>query len=169
MFYLYKVTKTGSIWTIGHSVHTIERFIEMLQSFDIRILADVRSHPGSRIHPQFNQAALSNALSEANIQYAHLPELGGKRPATATNALFDSYTEYMQTDKFVTGIERLEAMATRQRVAYMCAEALWWQCHRSKISDHLFTKNWEVIHIMSRDRSMQHKGVKEKVMQWILF
>ena len=152
-----------SIWTIGHSSHTIERFIALLQHHDIQVLADVRSKPGSRIHTQFNQAAFSSALAGAGIQYVHFADLGGKRSDMA------SYTAHMHTDAFKNGITQLEALAQMQGVAYMCAEALWWQCHRAKISDHLFAKGWQVLHIMGNNRVMAHKGAVKKMVQGSLF
>lgn len=132
----------------------------MLQSFDIKILADIRSMPGSRIYIQFNQQALTRSLLQAGIRYIHIPELGGRRKSphgTDESGLpFYGYAAHMRTDEFRTGIEKLELEATTLPIAYMCAEAKWWECHRSKVSDHMQGKGWEVLHIMDIGKSVPH-------------
>lgn len=131
----------------------------MLQSFDIRLLADVRSYPHSKRWPQFNQHALSDALSTAGIQYRHFPALGGKGlPAQqeAQTPLLQSYLGYMQTETFRAAIGELEAAAIRHRTVYMCGEADWQHCHRSYISDYLAKQAWEVIHITGQGTATGH-------------
>ena len=151
------------IYTIGHSTHTLEEFTEMLQSFEIQHLADVRGLPGSNKYPQFNKENLEVALSEIGITYTHLPLLGGRRKVHKDskntrwhNESFRAYADYMETDDFEKGIAQLIAIAKKETTVYMCAEALWWRCHRSMISDYLKAKGWEVEHIMAIDKEEPH-------------
>lgn len=152
-----------SVWTIGHSTLSIEDLVERLKSFKIAVLADVRSFPGSRRFPHFNRENLSSSLPEAGIRYEHFPELGGRRRARADslnvawrNESFRGYADYMETVEFGAGIERLIAIAAKQRVAIMCSEAVWWRCHRSMISDYLKVKGIDVTHIMAVAKSEPH-------------
>ena len=151
------------IYTIGHSTHTLEEFIKMLQSFKIQHLVDVRGLPGSKKYPQFNKENLEVALPEVGIAYTHLPLLGGRRKIHKDskntrwhNESFRAYADYMETDDFEEGITQLIAIAEKENTAYMCAEALWWRCHRSMISDYLKAKGWEVEHIMAIDKEEPH-------------
>jgi len=151
------------IYTIGHSTHPIAHFIAMLQSFDIKILADIRSMPGSNRHPQFNQDALSRSLQAAGIKYVHMPGLGGRRkprPDSVNtawhNKAFMGYADYMETAEFKAAIEQLEQIALKERLVYMCSEAVWWRCHRSLVSDYLKVHGWEVLHIMEIGKSTEH-------------
>jgi uncharacterized protein (DUF488 family) len=155
--------KNLTIWTIGHSTRSIEEFILLLVSQDIRLLADVRRFPGSRRHPQFGKEALASSLERSGIQYVHLQELGGRRATKADspntgwrNAAFRGYADYMMTEDFKAGIERLLTLAGQQRTAVMCAEALWWQCHRGLIADYLKASGHEVLHIMGHDKVQGH-------------
>jgi uncharacterized protein (DUF488 family) len=152
-----------SFWTIGHSTLSIEELIERLRSFDIALLADVRSFPGSRRYPHFNKENLSAALADAGICYEHLRELGGRRrprPDSLNmiwrNESFRGYADYMETEGFREGIERLLELAANQRVAIMCSEAVWWRCHRSMISDYLKAKGIDVMHIMGEGKAEPH-------------
>ena len=152
------------LWTIGHSNRTLEQFLELLAGQRIELLADVRRFPGSRRLPHFNQENLCQSLAKANIEYLHFPELGGRRrpvladsPNTAwRNASFRGYADFMMTEEFRAGIERLLKHAREKRTAIMCAEALWWQCHRSLISDYLKAAGYEVIHILSSNKTEEH-------------
>ena len=132
----------------------------MLRSFEIKVLADIRSFPGSKRHPHFNRAALERSLKEAGIAYIHMPDLGGKRAANPGSANsdqpFGGYTDYMKTVAFATAIGALENLAAESQTAYMCAEADWQHCHLSMVSDHLKVKGWVVMHIMDVSKSMQH-------------
>lgn len=157
------MTRQLSIWTIGHSTLSIEDFIARLKSFDIKLLADVRSFPGSRRYPHFNRGALNDSLGAAGIDYVHLPELGGRRRPlpdslnmTWRNESFRGYADYMETDQFRAGIDRLLALARDRRTAIMCSEAVWWRCHRSMISDYLKAKGVDVIHILAAGKSEAH-------------
>jgi len=151
------------LWTCGHSTRSIEDFIEALASFDVRVLADVRSFPGSRRYPQFNKESLKASLTQAAIDYQHFPELGGRRRALPDslnmawrNESFRGYADYMETEAFRDGIQRLLEIARRSRAAVMCSEAVWWRCHRSLISDYLKAKGIEVNHIMGAGKSEPH-------------
>src|SRR6266581_69724 len=152
-----------TVWTIGHSTRSIEEFCRLLKGYKIAALADVRQFPGSRRHPQFGQNSLAQSLAEAEIEYVHLPELGGRRtvhpdsPNTAwRNPAFRGYADYMMTDSYRAGIERLTALAAAKPTAIMCAEAVWWRCHRGLISDYLKVMGWTVRHILSETKTEQH-------------
>jgi len=152
-----------TIWTIGHSTRTFEEFIEMLRSFQIEMVADIRSYPGSRKFPQFNKESLQTALPQNKIEYIHLKNLGGRRKAnpdskntTWRHLAFRAYADYMQTNDFKEGIKKLEEIALKKRTAYMCSEAVWWRCHRSMVSDYLKTYGWKVMHIMAVGKEQEH-------------
>ena len=152
-----------SLWTIGHSTLSIEDFVKRLKSFQIQLLADVRSYPGSRRYPHFNKEKLGASLADAGVRYEHFSELGGRRRARPDslnvawrNESFRGYADYMETNEFRAGIERLVDIASTQRTAIMCLEAVWWRCHRSLISDYLKVKGIEVNHIMSIGKAEPH-------------
>ena len=157
------MSQVSSVFTIGHSTRSLDEFIEILKSFPIEILVDVRSFPGSRRYPHFNREALKGSLGGVNIEYAHLPELGGRRrplPDSLNmawrNESFRGYADYMETDDFRDGIDRLLDLARDRRTVIMCSEAVWWRCHRSMISDYLKAKGVDVIHILAAGRSEGH-------------
>ena len=152
------------MWTVGHSTLAIEDFIDLLQAFEIRVLVDVRSFPGSRRYPQFNKENLRSNLAASGIEYFHMPELGGRRRARPDslnmawrNQSFRGYADYMETSAFENGITKLLDVAANGRTAIMCAESLWWRCHRSLISDHLKANDVEVTHIMTQGKSEPHR------------
>jgi uncharacterized protein (DUF488 family) len=151
------------IWTVGHSTRPIEELIEALRSFEIKVLADVRSYPGSKRYPQFNKENLKASLTEAGINYQHFPELGGRRRVRPDslnvawrNESFRGYADHMETEDFRREITRLLDVGRARRTAIMCAEAVWWRCHRSLISDYLKAKGIEVNHIMRTGKSEPH-------------
>jgi uncharacterized protein (DUF488 family) len=152
------------IWTIGHSTRTIDTFVSLLEANGIKLLADVRSLPGSKRYPQFNREMLAKSLTDHGIRYEHFPELGGRRKAkndsrnTAwRNASFRGYADHMETEEFRGGIERLLDLANKfGPTAIMCAEAVWWRCHRALISDHLKTHGVEVVHIVDANKTELH-------------
>ena len=151
------------IWTIGHSTHGIIEFVAMLQAHHIDALADVRRFPGSKRCPHFNQEQLSTYLAREGIEYVHFAELGGRRRAQSDspnsawrNEVFRGYADYMMTEPFQLGTQRLVELAARKRTAIMCAEALWWQCHRSLIADFLKAHNAIVQHILSATKTQEH-------------
>lgn len=155
--------KVKRIWTIGHSTHSYDEFLEMLFAYKIEVLADVRSYPGSRKFPQFNKESLELTLPQNGIEYHHILKLGGRRkvsPDSKNDAwrhpAFRGYADYMETEDFKNGLAALESIAAEKRTAYMCSEAVWWRCHRSLISDVLKLKGWEVIHILSPGKSSEH-------------
>ena len=161
-----------AIYTIGHSTHPVDVLIDMLQSFGIKVLADIRSYPGSKRFPHYNKEALRQTLESAGIQYLHFPDLGGKREAPADvkkHPPFSGYKEHMATDAFATAIAELQQLAQTTPVAYMCAEANWRQCHRSLMSDYLKTAEWKVIHIKGKDKSEPHIMTAPKLVQGKLF
>lgn len=148
---------------MGHSTRDAKEFAELLLTNSIQTLVDVRSFPSSRRFPQFNQKTLSESLSELGIRYEHMPALGGRRTPNANspnsawkNASFRAYADYMDTPAFTEGIESLMGIAGTLRTVIMCAEALWWKCHRSLISDHLKASGVEVIHILAADKTEIH-------------
>jgi uncharacterized protein (DUF488 family) len=153
----------GRIWTVGHSTRSGDEFNEILLQHEIGVLIDVRSFPGSRRYPQFNKAELSIALEAVGIGYQHLPQLGGRRQPSPTskntawkNSSFRAYADHMDSKEFQQGIVDLLKVAAEKRTAIMCAEALWWRCHRSLIADFLKAKGFEVIHILDARHTEQH-------------
>ena len=152
------------IWTIGHSTRTIDELISLLNANEIKVLADVRAWPGSKRYPQFNKDALAESLRMHGIRYEHFPELGGKRKTKPDsrntawrNASFRGYADYMETEQFQKGIERLlDVSTTDGATAIMCAEAVWWRCHRSLIADYLKARRIEVLHILGATKVEPH-------------
>jgi uncharacterized protein (DUF488 family) len=152
------------IWTIGHSTRTIDELISLLKENEIELLADVRAWPGSNRYPQFNKDALKESLNAQGIRYEHFPELGGKRKPKPDsrntawrNTSFRGYADYMETEQFQKGIERLLSVsAEASPTAIMCAEAVWWRCHRSLIADYLKAGEVEVLHILGANKVEPH-------------
>ncbi|MCX6169432.1 MAG: DUF488 domain-containing protein [Ignavibacteriales bacterium] len=151
------------IWTIGHSTKTLDEFIGNLKTFDIKLIADVRSLPGSSKFPQFNKENLMVSLPANEINYIHIPNLGGRRKVNKNSkntawqhAAFRGYADYMETANFKIGIDELIFIAEKNRTAIMCAEVLWWKCHRSLIADYLKLNDWKVIHILSNHKTEEH-------------
>jgi uncharacterized protein (DUF488 family) len=143
-----------AVSTIGHSNHPIGAFIALLRTHKIEALADVRSFPGSRRNPQFNQASLRQSLNDAGISYHHMVSLGGKRESQSVsgqqkNRPFSAYIEYSKTEQFQKSLKSLEDLTVGRRVAVMCAEALWTNCHRSIIAEEMTRHGFTVTHIMS--------------------
>ncbi|MBV8327479.1 MAG: DUF488 domain-containing protein [Chryseobacterium sp.] len=151
------------MYTVGHSVHSLDYFLEMLNSFDIKILADIRRYPGSKRYPWFSKDNLEKILPENHIEYIHFEDLGGRRkvqPGSVNNRWrnesFRGYADYMQTSVFVAAIEKLEHIAMEKTTAFMCSEAVWWSCHRSMVSDYLKARGWKVEHIMNIGKAEEH-------------
>ena len=142
----------------------IDKFISLLKEQGIKSLADVRLLPGSKRYPQFNKETLADSLGKAGICYEHFPELGGRRKAKPDskntawrNASFRGYADYMETKEFDKGVKHLlDLAADAGPTAIMCAEAVWWRCHRSLISDYLKVRGIEVMHILDADKSEPH-------------
>jgi uncharacterized protein (DUF488 family) len=141
-------------FSIGHSSHALGVFAALLEGHGVRRVADVRRFPGSRRHPQFNREALAAGLAARGIGYAPVEALGGRRPAVPgssnggwENAEFRGYADHMASAAFAAGLAELEALASAEPTAVMCAEALWWQCHRRLVADALVAREWAVDHI----------------------
>jgi uncharacterized protein (DUF488 family) len=150
--------------TIGHSTHSIDEFITLLNAHGIRHLGDVRSIPKSRHVPQFNRDTLASSLGAADIAYTHLKALGGRRHTRKdsintgwSNASFRGYADYMATPEFAEGLDRLMQIARSTPTAILCAEAVPWRCHRSLIADALILKGWEVRDILTAAPAAEHK------------
>lgn len=153
----------NSIWTIGHSTRSAEEVNQILLLNEIGALVDVRSFPGSRRYPHFNKPELSRGLAAVGIHYCHNPQLGGRRrPSPASkntawqNASFRAYADHLESEEFAAGIENLLEIASNKRTAIMCAEALWWRCHRSLIADFLKARGHQVLHILAANKTETH-------------
>ena len=154
-----------TILTIGHSNHPIERFIELLKQHAVEELADIRRFPGSRAHPHFNRERLQETLESYGIAYVWIEALGGRRKpisgATShnlgwRNASFRNYADYLATEEFGRGLETLVQAASARTTAMMCAEGLWWQCHRRLVSDVLTARGVAIEHIMPDGKLKPH-------------
>jgi uncharacterized protein (DUF488 family) len=152
------------IFTIGHSTHPIDEFIELLKAHGIQAVADARTIPKSRHNPQFNEDDLKEFLKRAHIRYKHIKKLGGLRHTTKDsinlgwrNASFRGFADYMAAPEFEEGLETLLKIASTKNTAIMCAEAVPWRCHRSLIADALTKKGWLVRDIMSRTSATKHR------------
>ena len=151
------------VWTVGHSTRSGEEFVQILRAQGVEVLVDVRTYPSSRRYPQFNKAELAGLLNENQIEYKHEPRLGGRRKARTDshnsawrNEQFRGYADHMETEEFKAGVRELLELASDKRVAVMCAEAVWWRCHRSLISDYLKAGGHEVIHILDEKKTEEH-------------
>ena len=157
----------GTVYTIGHGTRAISELIEILRSASVGLLVDVRRFPGSRRHPQFNKDAIERSLRLAGIDYDWRgEELGGRRRnAGATsrhsalrNASFKAYADYMDTQQFRAALGQLEAEAqSGPPLAIMCAETLWWRCHRRHIADALALRGVEVVHLLDPTSHQPHR------------
>ena len=150
------------IFTIGHSTRSVAELVTLLRQVSIDLLVDVRSVPRSRTNPQFNADTLPAALAGAEIGYRHLAALGGLRgplkngvPSPNTlwrNDAFRNYADYTATTAFRRGLDELVMLARDRRCAIMCAEAVWWRCHRRIIADYLLARGGSVMHIMGSNK-----------------
>jgi uncharacterized protein (DUF488 family) len=152
-----------TLWTIGHSTRAFDDFLALLHAHHIGLLADVRTHPGSRRFPHFNQDALAAALERDGLRYTHLPDLGGRRKPRKDsrntawrNDSFRGYADYMETPEFSAGLDRLIELAAETPTAIMCSEAVWWRCHRGLISDALKSRGHTVLHIEDAKQPKEH-------------
>jgi uncharacterized protein (DUF488 family) len=154
-----------TIRTIGHSTHPGDRLRELLSAHGIRAVADVRAYPASRRHPQFAREALASSCDDCGIEYVWMPGLGGRRPRTAAPSRhgawsepgFRSYADYMDTAEFAQARGELESLAERLPTAFLCAEGLWWQCHRRLIADALTAAGWQVEHVLPNGTLAAHR------------
>jgi uncharacterized protein (DUF488 family) len=151
------------VWTIGHSTREADELVQLLAENEIEALVDVRSYPSSRRLPHFNREQLALFLRQRGIEYRHIPRLGGRRKPNPnskniawTNASFRAYADYMETEEFEAGVRELLEVVGEKRTAIMCAEALWWRCHRSLISDYLKSIGVTVTHILGERKLEDH-------------
>lgn len=155
------------VFTIGHSTHSQEAFIDILKSYDIKTLVDVRSYPGSRYMPHFNKEFMQEWVAEIGIEYIHLPKVGGRRRKISeidealvegwTHIAFRNYAAYTLTEPFAEGLQSLiDIVNNKRRVCIMCAESVPWKCHRLIISNSLSFKGLKVYHIIDENKSIPH-------------
>lgn len=153
---------TQPFFTIGHSTRSIEEFVDLLKSADVRLLVDVRTVPRSARNPQYNADGLPAALAPFGLDYTHIAALGGLRGSSRSvspdvnaawhNQSFHNYADYAMGEAFHAGLAELRALGHERRCAVMCAEAVWWRCHRRIIADYLIAAGESVFHIMAKNR-----------------
>lgn len=162
------------MFTIGHSNHSLERFLDLLRQHGIGLLADIRRFPGSRRCPHFSHENLSKALAAHDIAYCWIEALGGRRSSAESgvadspnqglrNRSFRNYADYMMTDEFRRGFEELSALAASKRTAMMCSESVFWRCHRRLVSDHAVARGVEVHHIFPSGEAKPHSLMAEAI------
>ena len=152
-----------TVYTIGHSTRPAAELLDILRAFSVQCLVDIRSIPRSRAHPQFNFDVMPEALKQVGMTYVHLAALGGRRPKSkgfneAVNGgwksrPFHNFADYAATEPFREGLENLLQRATRETCAIMCAEALWWRCHRRIVTDHVLARGVPVVHLFTRTKA----------------
>lgn len=160
----------NTVWTIGHSTRSWDAFLQILTDHRIEAIADVRRFPGSRHYPWFASEALAQHLPAAGIAYRWLPQLGGRRLAQPgspngswRNAAFQGYADHMASTEFDEGLRHALALAAGKRTALMCAESLWWRCHRRLIADLLQHRGFHVLHILDGKPAQPHPGNPDAV------
>lgn len=154
----------NSVYTIGHSTRSIEEFVQLLKENNIQLLIDVRRFPGSRRHPQFNKENLDQSLGNAGINYRHMEALGGRREKPGKNSKndgwnndsFQAYADYLNSSEVQEIINELAELAQETRYALMCAEAVYWRCHRRIIADALVARDVTVRHILGPGQINEH-------------
>ena len=153
------------VYTFGHSSRSIEEFISALRSYDVTLVVDVRRFPGSRRNPQFGADALAATLDEHGIGYRHLEALGGRRSDPQgdspndewENDSFQAYADYALTDAFQEALDELVTLAENEVLVIICAEAVYWRCHRRIIADWLLARGYDVVNIFDGDRADEHE------------
>ena len=160
-----------TLWTIGHSTRPWEEFVAILQAAGIEVLVDVRRFAGSRRNPQYSRDTMPMALAEAGIEYLPMPAMGGRRkpapdsPNTAWRVeAFRAYADHLASPEYIAARAELMAIARRRRTCVMCAEAVWWRCHRRLIADDFVARGWQVIDLMGPDKSEPHSPNADAVM-----
>lgn len=156
--------KAMEIWTAGHSTHSLPELVALLRGAGVEALADVRTVPRSRRHPHFAREALARELPARGLRYRHIKRLGGWRRAQPgspnggwDNDAFQGYADYALTAEFRAGLDELTELAREARTAVMCAEGLWWRCHRRLIADQLLVRGWRVVHIAPDGGQTEHE------------
>jgi len=157
------MNSTSPVWTVGHSTRTWDAFLKVLQAHEINAVIDVRRFPGSRKFPWFATDAMSVQLPRDGIRYQWVPQLGGRRSAQPgsqnggwRNASFQGYADHMSSAEFADGLKQALSTAAEGRAALMCAELLWWRCHRRLISDLLLHRGHLVLHIQTERPAEPH-------------
>jgi uncharacterized protein (DUF488 family) len=153
-----------TLWSVGHGTLAATDFAALVREAGIQVVVDVRRFPGSRRNPQFGSDQMAVWLADAGVDYEWAPSLGGRRKASADspntglrNAQFRAYADHMATAEFRDGVAGLMAIATERTVAVMCAESVWWRCHRRLLADHLvLVEEWDVEHVMHDGRRAEH-------------
>lgn len=150
-------------YTVGHSTRTIEDFVELLRTGDVRMVIDIRTVPRSRTNPQYNWDSLGEALAAYQIGHGRIPSLGGLRSRVRevaperngwwTNRSFHNYADHALSEDFRAGLDELIALGRERPVAMMCSEAVWWRCHRRIVADHLLARGESVFHLMDAGRA----------------
>lgn len=164
-----------AFYTVGHSTRTMAEFVELLAGAEVRRVVDIRTVPRSRTNPQYNTEGLAEQLAPFNIGYQLLAGLGGLRNKSKTvlpeingfwhNQSFHNYADYALSDEFQTALTQLIAMGQQQRCAIMCAEAVWWRCHRRIVADHLIAHGYPVFHLMGKHRIDKAELTKGAIIQ----
>ncbi|MCX7551955.1 DUF488 family protein [Xanthomarina sp. F2636L] len=156
-----------TLWTIGHSTRAEVEFLNLLHSFQIKQLIDVRRFPSSRKFPHFNKENLEVVIPKNGVTYIHLESLGGRRKANPdskntvwNHPSFRGYADYMETENFRKAFDNLQKLALKKSSAIMCSEAVWWRCHRSMIADKLKVADWQVLHILGENQLQEHPYTK---------
>jgi uncharacterized protein (DUF488 family) len=157
------VARKPTIFTIGHSTHSLAELVAILEAHGIRQVVDIRSIRRSRANPQFEAATLARGLRRRGIAYVALEALGGRRPKAKPppklpddaweHPSFRNYADYAQSPAFRAGLDELLALAKRVPTAIMCAEAVWWRCHRRIVADHLLARGVPVMHVLSKTKA----------------
>lgn len=160
-----KARQGGRVWTVGHSTHELGDFLALLECHGIEQVADVRRFPASRRHPRFAREALADALAARRIEHRWFEDLGGRRSGLGEkspnqgirNASFRAYADHMRSAGFGRAFAELDAWRREGRTALLCAEGLWWRCHRRLLADLFVTRDAEVIHILPDGRESVHE------------
>jgi uncharacterized protein (DUF488 family) len=153
-----------TLWTVGHGTLAAPAFAALISEAGIQVVVDVRRYPGSRRNPQFGSDQMAAWLADAGVDYDWAPSLGGRRKVSAgspntglRNPQFRAYADHMATAEFRDGVDHLLATAAERTVAVMCAESVWWRCHRRLLADHLvLVEGWDVEHVMHDGRRVDH-------------
>lgn len=166
------IEKTLGIFTVGHSNLSFEHFASLLKEHGIDLAADIRRYPSSRKFPHFNRPVLSRLLVAESIDYLWFESLGGRRDTEKDiesvnvglkSIGFRNYADYMATDEFRRAVDKLLSRVAESRVAIICAEKLYWKCHRRLLSDYLTAKHVKVVHILDPGKTAEHKLTQDAV------